>query len=857
MKQITSTILLVVLMSMSCYKSFAYYDIKVENADGVTIYYNYINDGKELEVTTPEIGKMYEGAVVIPEEVTYMNRARKVTGIGPEAFGAPSKLSSITIPNSVTYIGGSAFAGCGLSSITIPNSVTSIGGSAFAGCEISSITIPNSVTYIGGSAFDGCKNLSTIIIGNGITFIGSGAFYNINPVSSVHISDLESWCKIKMFKDSFYYTHKIFLNGVEIRNLEIPNSVTRIENYVFYACNSLTSVTIPNSVTAIGENAFRYCKNLTSISIGNGLTKIEESAFYGCDALTSVHISDLESWCKIEFKDNPLWYAQHLYMNGVKIKDLIIPNGVTSIGKYVFSNCKDITSVTIPNSVTSIGEWTFADCSNLAYINIGTGLTSIENEVFHNCESLSVINIEIGNTKYDSRDNCNGIIETSSNKLIIGCKSTVIPNSVTCIGTSAFYCCSSLTSITIPNSVTNIEYGAFQNCVIQEVISKIENPFNIFINTFNDNTLYNATLYVPKGTINKYKATDGWKDFLFIEEGTGDNDSPVNTEVEINGIKYKIISDTEVEVIHKDDYSGDIIIPETVITNNKEYKVTSIGRGAFNINTNSDGGCKITSIQIPNNVTSIGRDAFQNCELLKEVKMPDDIVCVDTGTFTGCRSLESITLPRKLQEIKFAAFTTCSGLKSIEIPNQVFRIEGFAFQNNKSLKTVITSHGLKEIYYYTFSYCDSLQTVVLGDNVEKIGCNAFEWCSQLSQIYSLNPTPPALNQRFDNGGSVWDYNLGTHFKNTFEWNANQNATLYVPIGSKEAYQNDREWGKFKNIIEFDPKTFDSSTLEIKTITNDEEEVNCYSLDGRKLSAPSKGVNIIKIKDGTVKKVLVK
>ena len=827
--------LFVVLLSITSKKSFAY-DIAVENADGVTLYYKYINNGTELELTL-EIGAKYSGSVVIPEEVTYMNRTRKVTGIGFAVFSNSTKLSSITIPNSVTYIGERAFYQCE---------------------SLSSITIPNGVTSIGKSAFENCKNLSTIIIGNGVTDIGFHAFYNVYSNYSIHISDLESWCKIKMVDESLNYSpHRIFLNGIEIRDLEIPTSVTRIENYVFYKCKSLTSVTIPNSVTSIGELAFFACHNLTSISIGSGLTKIESAAFYGCDALTSVHISDLESWCKIDFKDNPLYYAQHLYMNGVKIKDLIIPNSVTKIGKSVFSNCKDITSVTIPNSVTSIGERAFAGCSDLAFINIGTGLTSIENEAFDNCESLSVIKIEIGNTKYDSRDNCNGIIETSSNKLIFGCKNTTIPNSVTCIGMSAFYCCSSLTSITIPNSVTNIENGAFWNCVIQEVISKIENPFNINKGTFNDNTRYNATLYVPKGTIDKYKGTEGWKDFMYIKEG--DYNNPINTEAEINGIKYIITSDTEVEVIHKEEYSGDIVIPETVSIDDKEYKVTSIVKKAFNIISNPDGGCKITSIQIPNSVTSIGRSAFLYCGVLKEVKMPDDIVCLDTSTFSGCRSLESITLPQKLQEIKYAAFSYYSGLKSIEIPNQVFRIGGFAFQDNKSLKTVITSHGLKEIYYYTFSHCDSLKTVVLGVNVERIGINAFDGCSQLSRIYSLNPTPPALNQRFDNGGSVWNYDLGlgNQFENTFGWEANQNATLYVPIGSKEAYQNNKDWGKFKNIIEFDPNTFDPSTLGIKTITNYEEEMKRYSLDGRLLSTPSKGINILITKDGTVKKVLIK
>lgn len=171
------------------------------------------------------------------------------------------------------------------------------------------------------------------------------------------------------------------------------------------------------------------------------MTRFGDGAFVGCDELTSVHISDLEAWFKISFGSNPLSPAYHLYLNGQEIKDLVIPNSVSSIGDFVFQGCCGLSSVTIPNTVTTIG-----------------------------------------------------------------------------IG--AFYGCSGLTSITIPNSVTSIGIGAFSGWDIPEVISKIENPFDIPTNTFNDNTFFNATLYVPKGTIDKYKAKEGWKKFMFIEEDT-------------------------------------------------------------------------------------------------------------------------------------------------------------------------------------------------------------------------------------------------------------------------------------------------------------------------------------------------
>ena len=464
------------------------------------------------------------------------------------------------------------------------------------------------------------------------------------------------------------------------------------------------------------------------------------------------------------------------------IGTLVFDKDVTSIGEGVFSDCSTLTSIMIPGSVKSIGDNAFQGCTSIAKIEIPKNVTSVAINAFYGCSSLESIKVASDNNVYDSRDNCNAIIETETNTLVVGFKNSVISNSVTKIGDSAFRDCSSLASITIPNSVTSIGDDAFYGC------NNLKEVINCSVLTISKGSSENGYVgyyadkvkNLPNGLIEGdfiFKVVDGVNVLCnyfgnAINLVLPDNYKGENYEIgeyafrDCSGLKSIEIPNS-VTSIGSSAFSGCSELKSVTIGNS----VTSIGSAAFyrcsglkevHI-TDLSAWCSIgfadgvvhsnplyyahnlyinnelaTELVIPDDVTNIGSSAFYGCSSLTSVTIPNSVTSIEYSAFYDCSGLTSVVIPNSVTSIGSCAFSGCSGLASITIPNSVTSIEYNAFSRCSGLTSVefnaenCTRMG--ESFYPVFNKCELLSTVIIGENVKNIPTCAFSGCSGLTSI---------------------------------------------------------------------------------------------------------------------------
>ncbi|MBQ9203396.1 MAG: leucine-rich repeat protein [Prevotella sp.] len=378
------------------------------------------------------------------------------------AFSSCPSLSSVSILSD--KIGDGAFSNCiSLESVEFGENVTSIGESAFYNASsLQTIVIPNSVTDIGDGAFYGCSNLSTLDIQATSLTINSNWFNGCGNIATISIA-------------GGAIGESAFKDRKKLTSLTLGEGVTSIGRYAFRGCSSLPSVTLPNSLVTIGESAFAGTTSLLAIAIPNSVTSIGRWAFEDSGALEAVHITDMAAWCGITFGENWNGYSSdegfNLYLNDEKVTSLIIPKEATTVNPLAFYNCKDIESITVE-----------------------------------------------GNEVYDSRQGCNAIIETESNTLLKGCKSSFVPSDVTAIADYAFLNCDGLTAVTLGREMQSIGQQAFDGCKLRNVLVKNATPPTASGSSFSAQTFYHTTLYIPTGSWDDYAYDNNWYKFINIRE---------------------------------------------------------------------------------------------------------------------------------------------------------------------------------------------------------------------------------------------------------------------------------------------------------------------------------------------------
>ena len=578
----------------------------------------------------------------------------------------------------------------------------------------------------------------------------------------------------------------------------IPNKinghpVTSIGNNAFRDCTHIKRIVIPDSVTIIGYGAFGGCTKLTSITIGSGVKTISRS-FYGCDNLERVDITNIASWCNIEFSSsfddsNPLSKAKHLYLNGVEVTDLIIPEDVSIISDIAFLNCESIVGLTLHDNI-EIGQNSFSGCSIkklnflegtktidsgmvlckdvLTEINIPNTVMTIESDALSNCTSLESIVVGANNPIYHSSGNC--LIETNSKTLILGCKNSVIPIdcSITSIGDYAFYNCTGLTSVIIPDSVTSIGRYAFKSCTGLRSITIGNSVKSIGFGAFNGCTGLTSVIIPDSVTSIGDSAFGGCSSlqeitlpFIGCERYTSTDNKFQYPFGRIFGeSKYLGGIKTEQYRYHRNSPSpifDTYYIPASL----KKVTVTGcdyIQYGAFYNCT------RLKSITIGNSVKSIGNSAFYNCTGLTSVIIPDSVTSIGDYAFYNCTGPTSVIIPDSVTKIGDSTFAGCTGLKSITIGNSVKSIGNNAFYNCTGLTSIIIPDSVTSIGVYAFKSCTGLTSITIGNSVKSIGDNAFYNCTGLTSIIIPDPVTSIGDSTFASCTGLKSITIGNSVK---------------------------------------------------------------------------------------------
>ena len=675
---------------------------QIFNIDGIN-YEIYVNGYYRAKVISADVGVT---DIVIPDSVEYDMQKYPVTLVSDNAFQDNKEITSLSLGECMEYIGNHSFSGCtALKNIDFGKNINTLWQYAFRNCSaLDSVTIPISLNSFKYAAFEGCSNLKKVIykgtldqwanitiqnsnlpanplylannlyVGdtlvtniNGITtnkitscaFAGatcltgvqiipatlttieSQAFSGCSNITGVnYLGTLADWIQNDLGSSILSYADgKLYIQGELLESLSIPESVTKIANYAFYKLTALKGdVNIPSSVVSIGTSAFSGCTGITSVTISNETRTLSSSVFDGCTSLESAVIGDAVSQI-----------GSYTFRNCSALEMVWIGSGVTSIGYSAFEGCSSLKiELRLPESLTSIGNYAFKACSGIyGPLHIPDAVTAISSSAFEGCSSITSLSLGENIKKIDASafKDCSGIKGT-----------LVLPANITDLGNYVFQGCSGIDSIDFRASVKSIPTYLFEGCsglkgklVIPEGIT------SIMSNSFSDCSGITA-LSLPSTLTSignmAFQRCSGLKALKIPDSVTTINSSAFSRctgleEIEFGSGVKNIYSGA---FYNCESLKGIVILPE---------EITSIPENCFWQSYNLKG------VVIGPKVTSIGRQAFSDCNLTGELSIPASVTTVGESAFSSNPNITVLNIGSGLQTAGNYSFS-CSGLKMIQ-----------------------------------------------------------------------------------------------------------------------------------------------------------------------------------------------
>ena len=641
--------------------------------------------------------------------------------------------------------------------------------------------------------------------------------------------------------------------------LQYFTGLTSIGEKAFAWCHGLTSIVIPSTVTSLGFEAFYDCRSLLSITIPASVTTIGSSALSGCDVIEQMSV-----------EEGNTVYDSREDCNGV----------IVTATNTLLYGCKN---TIIPNSVTTISS-AFSHCGGLTSIHIPASVTSISGNSFYACESLAEITVDEANTVYDSRSNCNAIIKTSTNVLVAGSQTTIIPNTITSIGVNAFsyryrY---GMYNIIIPESVVSIGNNAYLGgYAIDTIMVFPQVPPTLGGNAF-QYVPKDIPVYVPYGTVEAYQSANGWSEFTNIQEL---GNCPSSIVFADSNVKALCVANWDTNGDGELSYAEAAAVTDLGQVFKSNYAITSFDElqyftGLTSICSEAFAWCLyMTSVQLPSTVTSIGSSAFYDCRSLLSITIPASVTAIGSSAL-NCSNMEAIVveegnaiydsrdncnaliitssnmlirgckntiIPNTVVSIASNAFSSCA-MESMSIPASVTSINYTSFYACENLSELIVD--VDNTVYDSRDSCNAIiktstnnliagsKTTFIPNTVVSIGAYAFSYRYRYGSYNIIIPESVVSigNSAYLGGYAIDTIMVFSQVPPTLGGNAFQyvpkNIPVYVPCGTVVAYQSANGWSEFTNIQEIcsQPQTITLSQGWNWISTNiDTNEVDCLAM----------------------------